>query len=92
MMSGLLSPRFLNHPVARWRKDPHRRQIVAEIMQVLQQMLLARPAEAIPTITFGKPFHIPSGGGLEYVRDEARRLIKSQPCRSKKHSQTLSRL
>jgi hypothetical protein len=56
ILSRLIAPGSLNHPLARMQKDPHRRQIVAEIMQVTQQMVFSQKSTLRPRISFGKPF------------------------------------
>jgi 1-acyl-sn-glycerol-3-phosphate acyltransferase len=55
IMSGVLVPRFLRHPLARLPKSVKSRRTVAELLQMLQQLVLPRSLQVIPRISFGGP-------------------------------------
>lgn len=54
VLSHFLAPGCLNHPLARFRKDPRQRQITAEMIQVIQQMVFNRRFALTPMVTFGE--------------------------------------
>lgn len=53
--SGVLSPAWLRSPVTWLRDDPIDRQKVAEVAQVIQQLLWPGSLHFHPLITFGPP-------------------------------------
>ena len=53
--SGVLMPKFLRHPLVRIRKTAPRRQKLAEVLQISQQMLFPRSVRTDVHISFGKP-------------------------------------
>ena len=53
--SHMLLPQFFNSPIARLRRQPHTRQKLAEVMQVIQQMLLPKSIEANVRLSFARP-------------------------------------
>jgi 1-acyl-sn-glycerol-3-phosphate acyltransferase len=55
IMSGVLLPRFLRHPLSRLPKSVKGRRTVAELLQMLQQLVLPRSLQVIPRLSFGKP-------------------------------------
>jgi hypothetical protein len=55
IMSGVLIPRFLRHPLARLPKSVKGRRTVAELLQMLQQLVLPRSLHVIPRLSFGRP-------------------------------------
>ncbi len=55
VVSGVLSPVWLRSPVTRLREQPKDRQKVAEVFQVLQQLLFPGSLRTSPLITFGPP-------------------------------------
>jgi 1-acyl-sn-glycerol-3-phosphate acyltransferase len=54
IMSGVLVPRFLRHPLARLPKTAKGRRTVAELLQMLQQLVLPRSLELVPRLSFGR--------------------------------------
>jgi hypothetical protein len=55
IMSGVLVPRFLHHPLARLPKSVKSRRTVAELLQMLQQLVLPSTLQVTPRISFGRP-------------------------------------
>jgi len=55
IVSGVLAPSALQHPLARLREGWQARQLLAEVIQVSQQMLLRRLFGLIPTVRFAAP-------------------------------------
>jgi len=54
IMSGVLVPRFLRHPLARLPKTAKGRRTVAELLQMLQQLVLPRSLELVPRLSFSR--------------------------------------
>jgi hypothetical protein len=52
---GVLSPRWINHPIVRMWKKPARRQKVAEVLQVAQQLAGQKKFSLTPSLTFSSP-------------------------------------
>jgi hypothetical protein len=63
IMSGVLVPQFLRHPLARLPKSVRNRRTVAELLQMLQQLLFPRSLQLIPRLSFGKPLAFDELGG-----------------------------
>jgi hypothetical protein len=55
IVSGVLTPGWLRHPLVRMRKGQRERQLLAEFLQVIQGMVLGRRASISPRVSFGKP-------------------------------------
>jgi 1-acyl-sn-glycerol-3-phosphate acyltransferase len=55
IMSGVLVPRFLRHPLARLPKSVKSQRTVAELLQMLQQLVLPRSLRVVPRLSFGRP-------------------------------------
>jgi hypothetical protein len=53
--SGVLMPKFLRNPLLRIRKEPARRQKLAEVMQIVRQMLFPRSVRVDIHVSFGRP-------------------------------------
>ena len=96
IVSGVLAPNFLNSPLIRlWRgmRDP---QTVAEVIQVVTQMLFPKRIQLKPKITFGLPMTLDelhkwggSQGIIGSIIGRAKQLleehdlwIRDEPCRS----------
>jgi 1-acyl-sn-glycerol-3-phosphate acyltransferase len=54
IMSGVLVPRFLRHPLARLPKSVKSRRTVAELLQMLQQLVFPSSLEVVPRLSFGR--------------------------------------
>ncbi len=63
IISGVIAPEFMKSPLIRVINEPWRQQKLAEILQVMQQLVLQKKIRSIPGITFGEPI---SGKGLKY--------------------------
>ena len=55
IVSGVLVPRFARHPAVLLRRGQHQRRLLAEFLQVIQQLLLARRYPITPRVSFGVP-------------------------------------
>jgi len=55
IVSGVLAPRFLRHPLARLPNSVKGRRTVAELLQMLQQLVLPRSLQLVPRLSFGRP-------------------------------------
>lgn len=53
--SGMILPRYLNHPVARLRRQPFHRQKLAEVLQILSQMTNPGKDPVTMHVSIGKP-------------------------------------
>jgi len=58
IVSGVLSPGWYHSPVTWLRKEPHNKQKVAEIFQVMQQLLFPNSLKLRPTISFSRPLTV----------------------------------
>jgi hypothetical protein len=63
--SGVLMRRFLHSPFIRIRKDPARRQKLAEVLQLCQQMVFPRSVRTNVHLSFSRPV-----GGADLGREE----------------------
>jgi hypothetical protein len=66
MVSGILTPKYIRHPLTRFRKLRPDKQRISEFLQVMNQML--NPGQLIqkPRISFAMPFTV---SGLPNLRD-----------------------
>jgi len=66
IISGVLEPRWLRHPLVRRRRGSREKQLLAEFLMIIQQALLRRREPLVPDVTFGKPVMaaelLPTGG------------------------------
>ena len=58
IISGVLSPSVLKHPITRLFKDIRQKQKVAEGIQIMQQLFNPQKYNLIPNLTFENPFYI----------------------------------
>jgi hypothetical protein len=79
IVSGVLAPACLRHPLTRIRREQRLRQFLAEFLQVGQQVLFGRRFGLQPAVRFAPPFSASDLGAGADVRaraiDEARRLL-----------------
>jgi hypothetical protein len=55
IVSGVLARGSLRNPLTRWPKDPRQRQLLAEIIQVVQQILLPYGIKVSTRLSYGAP-------------------------------------
>lgn len=55
IVSHVLVPRFARHPLVKLRTGRHQRRLLAEFLQVIQQLLLARRYDLTARVSFGAP-------------------------------------
>jgi 1-acyl-sn-glycerol-3-phosphate acyltransferase len=75
IVSGVLAPKFLRHPLARLPKNVKRQRTVAEMLQMLQQLVVPRSLKLTPRVSFSKPLtleELADGGGATGIN---RRVI-----------------
>lgn len=58
VVSHVLLPQFLSHPLARFRKSPEARQRVAEFFQTIYQLMLPKRFLPTPCLTFSEPVRV----------------------------------
>jgi hypothetical protein len=63
IVSGVLVPSTLRHPLARLPEAWQARQVVAEFVQISQQMLFKRRFEIVPTVRFAPPLTVDEVSG-----------------------------
>lgn len=86
IVSGVLAPPVLRHPVTMLRRDPRLKQMLAEFIQVGQQMLFGRRFGLVPEVRFAPPLEATDLGGgrdagmaLAAITSHARELLASVP-------------
>lgn len=76
--SGVLMPKFLHSPLVRVRRAPARRQKLAEVLQMSQQMLFPRTVRVDVRLSFARPIEgkdLAGEGVMPGVARIARRLL-----------------
>ena len=53
--SGILSKNFLNNPLLKFYKDDHEKRRLMEFIQIINQMVLGKPLELTPKVSFSMP-------------------------------------
>jgi len=66
VVSGVLHPRFMHHPITWLRKKRSDRQRLAMMLQVIEQML-GKKIEIMPRVTFGDLISEESAGGKDCI-------------------------
>ena len=56
--SGVLSRKYINHPLAKLFKNDHEQRRFMEFLQVIRQMALGKPLELHPKVTFAEPVRL----------------------------------
>jgi hypothetical protein len=84
IVSGVLQPRFMRHPLTWFRRAREDRQRLAMMLQVIAQML-GRKVDLTPRVTFGDLISQESAGGkervLQVVIESARRVLAAHMSR-----------
>jgi hypothetical protein len=57
IVSGVLSKGWFHSPVTWLRKEPHYKQKVAEVFQIMQQFIFQKKANLEPKLVFGPPLN-----------------------------------
>jgi len=55
IVSGVLEPRWMRHPLVRLRKGGREKQLLAEFLMVIWQAVLGRREALVSEVTFGQP-------------------------------------
>lgn len=77
--SGVLSPLYLNHPLIKFWREKRDPQTVAEVIQILIQMVFPNRVRLSPQISFDDPVTLPQLAGN--IGDEP--IINSIICRAR---------
>jgi hypothetical protein len=79
IVSGVLAPSVLRHPLARLQENWQGRQLLAEVVQISQQVLLKRKYHLAPAVRFGAPLTVgdvgPVGDALSTILARAKDLL-----------------
>jgi hypothetical protein len=85
IVGGVLSPRFLGHPLAKLAPPGWERIRLAEMLQIMQQLVLRTRLDLWPTVNFGTPMSLydlshtttaPSSDAImSAVRKQARQIL-----------------
>lgn len=80
IVSGVLDPRYMRHPITWLRRTRPDRQRLAMMIQVIQQML-GKKLELVPRVSFSDPLSIQKIGNaeraLQAIVESAQRLLQS---------------
>ena len=69
VVSGVLARSSLRNPVTRWPRDPRKRQLLAEIIQVIQQALFPYGISVSTRLSYGKPIVAGDRDAREMTRE-----------------------
>jgi hypothetical protein len=78
MISGMLLPAFMRSPLTRIRRRPYHRQKMAELLQIIQQMIFPKSIAYSPLVTFAQPIcarQLPEREIMPEVVQRARNLL-----------------
>jgi 1-acyl-sn-glycerol-3-phosphate acyltransferase len=86
VVSGVLSPRWFRSPLVRLWKRPEQRQKIAEILQVVQQLVWSKDLALTPTVTLSPPLTTdnlnaeatPPDAYLKAITARARQMLVEQ--------------
>jgi hypothetical protein len=80
IVSGVISPRWLHHPLVRRRSVARERQKVAEFLQTMQQLVLGKTLSFTPRVTFSSPVTAAdlrsAAGFLPQLIERAQRVLR----------------
>jgi hypothetical protein len=83
MASGILMSRFLHNPLVRLRKSAPKRQKLAGVLQIIQQIVCPQTVQPQIHLSFGTPvkgIDLPEDGLMPAVIEIARRLLADHLC------------
>jgi hypothetical protein len=69
IVSGVLARSSLRNPLTRWPRDPRKRQLLAEIIQVIQQALFPYGISVSTRLSYGKPIVAGDRDARELTRE-----------------------
>jgi hypothetical protein len=78
-ISGVIKPGFLRNPLIRLRRKPYHRQKMAELFEIIQQMVLPRSIDFHPCILFARPIltsELPQEKMMPEIIEHERQLLK----------------
>ncbi len=76
LISGVLSPKFLNHPATFFRRGRVNKQRLSEFFQVMYQLLTPGRLMVSPSLSFGMPFDLKDLGGSGDIDQLTADIIK----------------
>ena len=80
IVSGVIDPRYMRHPITWLRRSRMDRQRLAMMMQIFQQML-GKKLDLVPRVSFVEALDLQSMGAaeraMEIITDSARQLLRS---------------
>lgn len=93
IVSGVLSPTCLDHPITRLRNEFRYKQVLAEIVQISQQILIGRTFGLTPAVRFAPPLTATELGGvrdtkatLAAIMARAQELLETVQAGSRAHT------
>ncbi len=79
IVSGVIDPRYMRHPLTWLRRSRMDRQRLAMMVQVIEQML-GKKLDLVPRVSFGEALDFPSmgapGRAMDVITDSARQLLR----------------
>ncbi len=78
IVSGVLARSSLRNPVTRWPKDPRTRQLLAEVTQVIRQLLFPYGLSVSTRLSYGLPVVAGNQDARELTNEivqQAKRLL-----------------
>jgi len=82
IVSGVIYPRYLRHPLTYLGKTAWQRQRLAEYFQVMGQLVFTKKYPLSPYVTFSEPIltcEVDSNCVLKLIQDRARQLLDLHP-------------
>ena len=79
IVSGVIMSRFIHNPLTRIRRMPYHQQKMAELLEILQQMLFPRSLEFHPCVSFARPIlvsELPASEMMPAIIQRARQLLE----------------
>jgi len=79
IVSGVIMSRFIHNPLTRIRRMPYHQQKMAELLEILQQMLFPRSLEFHPCVSFARPIpvsELPASEMMPVIIQKARQLLQ----------------
>ncbi len=88
VVSGVIDPRYMRHPLTRLRRSRMDRQRLAMMLQIFQQML-GKKLDLVPRVSFGEALDWQSMGAperaMEVITDSARQLLRRHLQQERNH-------
>ncbi len=93
MVSGVIYPRYIHHPITYLRKGRGDRQRLAFLMQMARQVLSGRETFGLrPRVTFGELIQVGAGQARSQVQEAARRALSQHMSWQSQHEKDFGNL